>query len=70
MEKSQESISSVYNFPIDELNNEPDKKDDISSDVIKKADKLDKLHVEIKEKLVLTGFKLLSSKGATPYTCP
>ena len=54
MEKYQESISDTYDISVDVIKEKP--KDNIQSKTTKKADKLDKMHMAIKEKLTLFSY--------------
>ena len=54
MEKYQESISNVCNIQTDQIEGKPS--DSINSEITKKADELDRLHVAIKEKLTNSSY--------------
>ncbi len=51
--KYEESISTVYNFPMEQLKNSEPSNNDRSETINKKADKFDKLCSAIKEKLLI-----------------
>lgn len=56
MSKFEESISTVYNFPMEELKDSEPSNNDKRETIDKKADEFDKLCTAIKEKLLISSY--------------